>query len=133
VLVSPISLPLNARRSQHRRRHKFGQVSVTGCDRSYTRNTLTFEGFIEATATTIKSSQISWWYDCESKEDWLAWLCDILVDIPVQPLNSRGKPKQKHRGQGKATRLNRAAFVAKLPSGYTRKEQDLFWRDYKKQ
>ena len=67
------------------------------------------------------------------KEDWLAWLCDILVDIPVQPLNSRGKQKQKHRGKGKATKLNRAAYVAQLPSGYTRKEQDLFWRDYKKQ
>jgi hypothetical protein len=69
----------------------------------------------------------------ESKEDWLAWLCDILVDIPVQPLNSRGKPKQKHRSQGKATSLNRAAFVAKLPTGLTRKDEDLFWRDYKKQ
>lgn len=70
--------------------------------------------------------------DLHPKEDWLAWLCDILVDIPVHPMNSRGKQKQKHRGKGKATRLNRAAFVAQLPSGYTRKEQDLFWRDYKK-
>lgn len=69
----------------------------------------------------------------ESKEDWLAWLCDILSDIPVQPLNSRGKPKQKHRGQGKATRLNRVAFVAKLPSGLTQKEENLLWRDYKEQ
>ena len=65
----------------------------------------------------------------ESKEDWLAWLCDILVDIPVQPLNSRGKPKQKHRGRGKATR---AAFAAKLPSGLTRKDEQLLWLDYKK-
>ncbi len=82
----------------------------------------------------------------ESKEDWLAWLCDILVDIPVQPLNSRGKLKQKHRGPGKATRAafvakkkhrgpgkaTRAAFVAKLPSGLTRKDEQLLWLDYKK-
>ncbi len=65
-------------------------------------------------------------------EDWLVWLCDILVDIPVEPLNSRGKQKQKHRGQGKATRLNRAAFVAKQSPGLNRKDEQLLWLDYKK-
>jgi hypothetical protein len=67
----------------------------------------------------------------QPKEDWLAWLCDILVHIPVQPLNSRGKPKLKHRGKGKASPLNRAAFVAKLPSGLTRKDQNMLWLDHK--
>ena len=64
------------------------------------------------------------------KEDWLEWLCDILVDIPVQPLNSRGKQKQAHRGQGKA--ITRAAFVAKQLPGLTRKEEQLLWLDHKK-
>ena len=64
------------------------------------------------------------------KEDWLAWLCDILVDIPVQPLNSRGKQKQAHRGQGKA--ITRAAFVAKQLPGLTRKEEQLLWIEHKK-
>jgi hypothetical protein len=65
----------------------------------------------------------------DPKEDWLAWLCDILV-IPVQPLNSRGKQKQAHRGQGKA--ITRAAFVAKQLPGLTRKEEQLLWIEHKK-
>jgi hypothetical protein len=66
------------------------------------------------------------------KEDWLAWLCDILVDLPVEPLSSRGKQKLKHRGKGKATALNRAAFVSKLLPGLKRKDEQLLWLEYKK-
>lgn len=67
----------------------------------------------------------------EPMEDWVVWLCGVLADIPEQPLNARGKPKQKHRGQGKATILNRAAFIAKLPSGLKHREEQLLWLNYK--
>ena len=67
----------------------------------------------------------------EPKQDWLTWLCEVLADIPVQqPLNTRGTPKQKHRGQGKA--ITRAAFVAKQLPGLTRKEEQLLWIEHKK-
>ena len=67
----------------------------------------------------------------EPKEDWLTWLCEVLADIPVQqPVNTRGTPKQKHRGQGKAT--TRAAFVSKQLPGLTRKDEQLVWLNYKK-
>jgi hypothetical protein len=64
------------------------------------------------------------------KEDWLP--CDILGDLPVEPLSSRGKQKLKHRGKGKATTLNRAAFVSKQLPGLKRKDEQLLWLDYKK-
>ena len=65
-------------------------------------------------------------------EDWLEWMLSILAK-PKAPLNSRGKPRQQHRGQGKATPLNRAAFVTKqLPLGLTRKEERDLWFEYKR-
>ena len=63
-------------------------------------------------------------------EDWLEWIVSILAK-PMAPLNSRGKARKQHRGQGKATPLNRAAFVAKLHSGLKRKEEASLWCAYK--
>ncbi len=63
-------------------------------------------------------------------EDWLEWMLSILPK-PMAPLNSRGQACQQHRGQGKATPLNRAAFVAKLHSGLTRREEASLWFAYK--
>ena len=64
-------------------------------------------------------------------EDWLEWMLSVLAE-PMAPLNTRGKPRQQHRGQGKATPLNRAAFVAKQLPGLTRKDEQLLWLNYKK-
>ena len=50
----------------------------------------------------------------------------------MAPLNFRGEARQQHRGQGKATPLNRAAFDAKQqPLGLTRKEEALLWFEHK--
>ena len=66
-----------------------------------------------------------------SMEDWLEWMLSVLAE-PMAPLNSRGEPRLQHRGQGKATILNRAAFVAKQFPGLTRKDEQLLWLNYKK-
>ena len=64
-------------------------------------------------------------------EDWLEWILSVLAE-PMAPLNTRGEPLKQHRGQGKATPINRAAFAAKQYSGLTRKDEQLLWLDFKK-
>jgi hypothetical protein len=69
-------------------------------------------------------------HDGAPKQDWLHWMYEILDDIPMEPLNCKGRPRKKHRGNGKA--LSYAAFVSTLPSGLTRREERLLWLDFKK-
>jgi hypothetical protein len=68
----------------------------------------------------------------EPRADWLQWIFDRLP--PQLPeLNSRGKPKLKHRGVSKSKpkcACSREQFAAKL-TGLRSSEITLLWRDHK--
>jgi hypothetical protein len=67
----------------------------------------------------------------EPRQDWLSWIVERLgPNLP--PLNSRGKPKLKHRGVHKPKcACSRLQFAAKL-IGLRGTDVTLLWRDHVK-
>jgi hypothetical protein len=74
----------------------------------------------------------------ETHQDWLLWFIARLAEIPALPQrNTRGTPKQLHRGVGKLKSqkcaCTRKHFVSKLVAGLEFQEVKLLWHDHMKQ